>query len=155
MCDFTKGIKMCSCDNTKIKFRQQEFYREIRGVPVKIENPKNNNIPLIYIWRLFRLIEHDPQSTIIGRYMFPEDDLGKGLNAEWIALNLNSENCFDFEYTPVEGDCIRIQQNVILSPYISFLFKNSEWVIDHHSPFSTTLEHMGDGPLKSPEDESF
>lgn len=152
MCDFTKGIKLCSCDSKTIKFRQQEYYRERRGTLVKIENPKNKNIPLIYIWRLFRLIDEDHYSGEIGRYMLPTENIGNGLDAEWIVLNLNLENCFDFEYTPNEGDCLRIQQNVILSPYISFLFKNNQWVIDHHSPFSTTVEHLGDGPLKSPED---
>jgi hypothetical protein len=28
MCDFTKGIKFCSCEPETIKFREKEFYKK-------------------------------------------------------------------------------------------------------------------------------
>mgnify|MGYP006186967725 FL=1 len=55
MCDFTKGIKLCSCENETIKFREQEFYKMVKNEYVKIPNKKNENIPIIFIWRLFKL----------------------------------------------------------------------------------------------------
>lgn len=79
--------------------------------------------------------------------MFPEDDLGNGLNAEWVALNLNVENCFDFDYTPSEGDNLFITQNIELSPYISFIFKKGEWIIDHYYPFTEIIEHILQGKI--------
>ncbi|WP_298115105.1 hypothetical protein [Flavobacterium sp.] len=147
MCDFTKGIKLCSCENETIKFREQEFYKMLEGELVKIPNKKNENVPIIFIWRLFKLKSKN-NNYEIGRYMLPVNDIGNGLDAEWIALNLNSENCFDFDYTPDEGDNLFIQTNEIASAYISFIFRNGQWKIDHYSPFSWDIRHVKDGQIK-------
>lgn len=76
----------------------------------------------------------------MGRYNFPNDKIGERLNADWIALNLNLEHCFDFEYIPQEGDNLFIQYNVNLGPYISFIYRDKEWIIDHYSPFDVKTE---------------
>ena len=148
MCDFTKSIKFCTCGKNEIKFRKQEFYKKIKGELIKIENKSNESIPIIYIWRLFRHVREKKDLYEIGKYIVPSNDIGKGLNAEWVALNLNVENCFDFDYTPREGDNLFIQRNEILGKYISFIFKNKEWVIDHYDPFSDEIKHVQDGLLK-------
>lgn len=147
MCDFQNGIKLCTCDSEKINYRSQDLYRKVKGKLVKIPNKKNDEIPIIYIWHLFRYIGKDEINSEIGQYMFPEDDLGNGLNAEWVALNLNVENCFDFDYTPSEGDNLFITQNIELSPYISFIFKKGEWIIDHYYPFTEIIEHILQGKI--------
>jgi hypothetical protein len=115
MCDFEKGFRLCSCGSEPIKFREQELYRKVKDELVKIPNKKNDKIPLIYIWSLSRF-EGMNESPEMGRYILPTNDIGQGLNAEWIALNLNCGNCFDFEYEPEEGDNLKIHQNEILSP---------------------------------------
>jgi hypothetical protein len=147
MCDFTKGIKLCSCENETIKFREQEFYKMVKNEYVKIPNKKNENIPIIFIWRLFKLKSKNNNNEI-GRYMLPAGDIGNGLDAEWIALNLNLENCFDFDYTPEEGDNLFIQTNEIASAYISFIFKNDQWIIDVYDPFTWNTKHIVDGIIK-------
>lgn len=144
MCDYNNGIKFCSCDNEKIKFREPRVFIKKKGKMV--EKEKNFEIPLEYIWTLFRF-HGTKKVTEMGRYIMPIDDLGNGLNAEWISLNLNCENCFDFDYQPKEGDNLKIHQNVILSPYISFIFKNDEWIIDHHNPFSTRISQIKEGRI--------
>ena len=80
--------------------------------------------------------------------MLPAGDIGNGLDAEWIALNLNLENCFDFDYTPEEGDNLFIQTNEIASAYISFIFKNDQWIIDVYDPFTWNTKHIVDGIIK-------
>ncbi|WP_300486006.1 hypothetical protein [Flavobacterium sp.] len=145
MCDFTKGIKLCSCESGTIKFREKEVYKKSGDQLIPVKNKKNDTIPLIYIWQLFRFVEEYKDCAMLGRYITPSDSIGNGLDAEWIALNLNCENCFDFDYTPQEGDNLFIQQNVILGPYISFIFKNGEWIIDHHDPFSIVIESVKKG----------
>lgn len=147
MCDFNNGIKLCTCNGEKIKYRQQELYRKVKGELVKIPNKKNDSIPIIYIWHLFRYIGQNEENFELGQYIPPTDDIGNGLNAEWIALNLNVENCFDFEYIPSEGDNLFITQNIEFSPYISFIFKNGEWVVEHYDPFSENIKHIFEGKV--------
>jgi hypothetical protein len=144
MCDFTNGIKLCSCNGDIIKFRVREFYHKIKGELFRIPNKQNESIPLIYIWQLFRYVGKE-ETYSLGKYIFPTDDIGNGLNAEWILLNLNVENCFDFEYIPYEGDNLFISQNVELSKYISFIFQNGEWIIEHYDPFSDITEFILEG----------
>ncbi len=147
MCDFTKGIKLCSCESGTIKFREKEVYKKSGDQLIPVKNKKNDTIPLIYIWQLFRFVEEHKDCAMLGRYIMPSDSIGNGLDAEWIAFNLNYENCFDFDYAPQEGDNLFIQQNVILGPYISFIFKNGEWIIDHHDPFSIVIESVKKGVI--------
>jgi len=148
MCDFNNGIKLCTCNGDKIKYRKQDLYRKVKGELVKIPNKKNDDIPLIYIWHLFRYVGKDEENYSLGQYIFPSNDIGKGLNAEWILFNLNIENCFDFDYVPNEGDNLFITQNVELSPYISFIFKKGEWIVKHYDPFSEITEHILEGKIK-------
>lgn len=152
MCDFTKGFKLCSCEPEKIKFRETEVYKKIGDQLIPYKNKKNDKIPLIYIWQLFRLVEEYKNSSMLGRYILPTDTIGNGLDAEWIVLNLNCENCFDFEYDPQEGDTLFIRQNVIFGPYISFLYKDGQWIIDHYSPFEFEIKHLKDGLIKETEE---
>ena len=148
MCNQYNEIKFCSCDSEKIKFREPRTFTKKKGKLIEKENPKNSGIALEYIWTLFKF-DGEKEMTEIGRYMMPINDLGNGLNAEWIALNLNCEDCFDFEYIPKEGDNHKIHQNVLLSPYLSFIFKNNEWIIDHHSPWSTEISKIKEGKIKN------
>lgn len=148
MCDYSKGFKLCSCENEKIKFREQEFYRKVNGELVKIRNKKNENIPLIYVWKLFRY-NGETNGEEMGKYILPSSNIGKGFDAEWIVLNLNDENCFDFEYVPEEGDNLIISENVTLGPYISFIYKEKNWTIDHYDPFSTEIEEKQNGKIKN------
>ncbi|WP_027391786.1 hypothetical protein [Aquimarina latercula] len=148
MCDFENRIKFCSCDKESIKFRKPKKFIRKKGKLVEQINPKDSKIPLEYIWTLFKF-DGEKEITEIGRYMMPINDLGNGLNAEWIALNLNCEDCFDFEYTPSEGDNLKIHENVIMSAYLSFIYRNGEWIIDHHSPWSTEISKLKEGKIKT------
>jgi hypothetical protein len=148
MCDFSNGMKFCTCTEGEIKYREREFYRKVKGELVRIPSKKNDNIPLVYLWRLYRYVGKCEGDAILGHFVMPSEDIGNGLNAEWIALNLNVENCFDFEYTPSEGDNLVIAQNVELSPYISFIFENGEWVEEFCDMFSVIMEFISEGKVK-------
>ncbi|GGB77560.1 hypothetical protein GCM10007424_17030 [Flavobacterium suaedae] len=151
MCDFSKGIRLCTCESETIKFREKEYYRKVKGELIKIHNKKNDKIPLIYIWQLFRYKGKKKDCFEMGSYKMPQDDIGKGLNDEWVVLNLNIENCFDFDYTPKEGDNLLIRQNEDLSPYMSFIYKSDKWIIDHYYPFDIEIEYLTEGLLKTNE----
>ena len=148
MCDYKNGMKFCSCKNEEIRFRKPRVLIKKKGKLVEKENPINTEIKLEFIWTLFKYVG-EKEITEIGRYILPKDDLGNGLNAEWIALNLNSKNCFDFEYSPKEGDNLKIHQNITLSPYLSFIYRKNEWIIDHHSPWSIEISKIKEGKIKA------
>lgn len=148
MCDFSNGLKLCSCDSDQIRFREPEKFRIKRGKRVPIKSKVNEETPLIYIWRLFRKITVDKEWLEMGQYLMPSYDIGKSLNADWIALNLNVENCFDFDYTPTEGDNLFIQRNEMMAPYISFIYTKGEWQIDHYDPFEVDVELLKEGIIK-------
>ncbi|MPT36503.1 MAG: hypothetical protein E2604_15790 [Flavobacterium sp.] len=122
MCDFTKGIKFCSCEPETIKFREKEFYKKSGDQLIPVCNKKNDTIPLIYIWQLFRFVEDYKDCAMPGQYILPGNSIGNGLDAKWIALNLNCENCFDFDYTPQEGDNLFIRQKCNLRSVYLFYF---------------------------------
>lgn len=147
MCDFSEGFKLCSCDGEKIRFRKKAQYSIENGKPFKPRSKKEADIPVQFIWRLFRLKSPNTDS-VLGLYKLPAEDIGHGLNAEWIVLNLNEKNCFDFDYTPEEGDNLFIQTNETGSPYISFVFTKNQWTIEHYDPFNWNTEHIRDGLIK-------
>lgn len=147
MCDFSEGIKLCCCDKESIRYREASTYVRKKGKLIEQKNPENDKIPLEYIWTLFKY-EGEKEVTEIGRYLMPKNDLGQGLNAQWVALNLNCTNCFDFDYNPQEGDSLQIHKNIKFDTYLSFVYRNGEWIVDHHDPWSTDISELNQGKVK-------
>ncbi|UKN02270.1 hypothetical protein K6119_01895 [Paracrocinitomix mangrovi] len=148
MCDFSKGFKLCTCNEKEIQYREPDKFIHKEGKLVKLPNTKNDQIPIEFIWILYRYNGKNKELEI-GRYNFPSEDIGKGLDVEWVKLNLSCENCFDFQYTPQEGDNLILTQNIILSPYLSFIFKNNEWVEDFYNPFEHDIVKQNHGIVKN------
>lgn len=147
MCNKSINIKFCNCIEDSIQFREMDCFKNIKGKMINIYEKENKDIPLMYVWQLFKY-NGKTNLKLEGEYILPENEIANGLNSEWIVLNLNNENCFDFEYQPSEGDNLKISQNVYNSPYLSFVFQNNEWVIAHYSSFSSDLELINIGKLK-------
>ena len=141
MCEFKDGIKFCTCTEEELKSSRE------KNSSNKSRNEKSKD-PTEYIWTLFKF-EGNKKKKEMGRYIFPEDDLGNGLNAEWIVLNLNYEDCFDFDYSPSEGDNLKISKNETFSPYLSFVFSKNEWKIEHYNPFLYEISLLNQGKIKS------
>ncbi len=116
MCEFNDGFILCSCE-----FNNEEINTQDDS---KIE----------YIWEL-RILKS--KELAIGKAVPPMEDIGSGLNSEWVLLYLNSEKCFDFNYQPEEGDNLVIypntkgyyNQNI---RYLSFIFKEGSWQEDFY-----------------------
>lgn len=137
MCDFEKGFILCSCIIVKPAKKS------------KRKSKKNNEMPveLGYRWTLSRFKEFIEEPLMEGSFDPPSKDLGKGLNDEWILLNLNSENCFDFDYIPLEGDNLIFKSNERFK-YLSFIFSKGEWIKNNYDPFSTILESYKQGKIE-------
>ncbi len=70
--------------------------------------------------------------------IYPQKKINNELSLENILQTLNSDNCFDFNYTPKEKDYIKIEEKYkfieleghkrpIIMEYISFKFENGRW----------------------------
>lgn len=79
MCNFDDGFILCTC-NTKGSDKNQLI----------LENAT-------FIWEL-RIIKET--EFAVGRTKLPSTTIGEGLNSEWVLLNLEDRNCFDFDYKP-------------------------------------------------------
>jgi hypothetical protein len=141
MCDYTQGIKFCSCNAEKIR---EKGAKDTTGPAAEGSPPATKGK---YIWQLFRRQVSSKDVQTLGEYMLPQSDLGQGLQADWIASQLNERNCFDFDYHPAEGDNLQITENFSMSPYLSFLYKKGRWVVDHYNPLESDLKMISDGPL--------
>lgn len=143
MCDFEKGFKLCSCKLEIPKIQKNKKSKKYKDIPVQKSD---------YRWVLSRLAgirdETNDEFLIEGEYSMPSKDIGKGLDDEWIMLNLNLENCFDFEYCPMEGDSLSFFSNANFE-YLSFIFKNGNWIIAHYDSFNMILKKIDEGIVES------
>ena len=142
MCDFEKGFKLCSCVLEKPNIQKIGKSKKYKDLPVK---------KLGYRWYLSRFVKEIEEPLMEGIYEPPVKDLGNGLNDEWILINLNLTNCFDFEYNPIEGD------NLIFCSdheyeYLSFVFNNGTWIKKHYDSFCTLLKKLNEGKIEMIED---
>lgn len=145
MDNFSEGFKLVLCDEP-IKYRQQESYRKIRNELVKIPSKQNLNIPIKYTWKIYRMISENKEFELCS-FLRPTNNIGCGLNEEWVELILNFEKVFEFEYLPQFNDNLILETNEYFSPYISLVFKNSEWKIGYHIPFRYEIEEIFRGQI--------
>lgn len=138
------NIQLCSLSNrAKIEFL---IYDKI----------KNYNI--LISWSLYQFIE-EGWIGMDGVFMEPCINFNENLTAEFFKTKLNTNQCFDFEYLPLEGDILFFNKDVFTKygkklkkqyprEYISFIFRSGLWVIDVYDPFYTTTKEIKKGLLK-------
>ena len=78
------------------------------------------------VWSLFKL----GNSNIMGTFLPQKEFLREGLTDQFVLGELNARNCFDFNYTPSEGDGLIItdlqDDNY---PEMYFAFSEGKWII--------------------------
>jgi len=140
MCDFTKGLKFCTCDRAKDTIVHNKKSRRNKD--------DSDSLPKEYTWTLDRYITTRDTTNLIGSMTMPRSNLGNGLTEEWVLLHLNTENCFDFDYTPDEGDRLMVQDNDDHYNYMSFIFKGICWIADVNIDFGDVMEEKNRGIVK-------
>jgi hypothetical protein len=134
MCDFENGFILCSCkENSKPNTQNKKSHSD------------KNVDKETYRWTLSRFIGTF-EAILEGMFEPPSHDLGAGLTEEWVLLNLNDRNCFDFDYTPQEGDLLSFSKGRPWN-YMSFVFRQGSWIFDKYDEFSTKLEKVADGEI--------
>jgi len=135
MCDFKEGFILCKCNNPKVVVHNKKSRR----------NKKKKKQPIEYIWTLYKYLGLSKQMEL-GRYVFPSNDVGSGFTSDFVLNELNNRNCFDFEYSPNEGDNLIIS-NAESFDRIEFIFRNKKWVKDHYSPFTDEYRKFDNGKV--------
>ena len=138
MCDFSKGFKLCTCNDPSVVVHNKNSRRHKR----KNGGKKARE----YIWELHHYVG-EIEISEMGFYNMPYEDIGKGLTAEFVLKELNRNNCFDFEYRPKEGDnlSIRIKDSIYS---MDFIFRNNEWILEHYSPFYVETQRFLNGTVQ-------
>ncbi|MCP2025302.1 hypothetical protein L1276_000442 [Flavobacterium sp. HSC-32F16] len=137
MCQSGKEIKLCTCVpngmDTIIHHKNSRKNRQKRRVD--------------FTWTLQRCMGYS-KTTMDGMGYRPEDALTEDLTNERMLVDLNSKNCFDFDYQPSEGDNLLIfTPESFIREHLSFIFKNGEWIADSHMPFLYEMKKINFGTV--------
>jgi hypothetical protein len=118
MCENGLHIIFCACkqeNNTVIYKRGKKKKKQ------KIEFDADT-----YYWTLLRFVGQE-ETDEKGRIMMPAFEIGNGLNYISVLNELNTRNCFDFDFIPQEADEIKIHKGSNYLHYISFYFRKDSW----------------------------
>lgn len=115
MCSIKDGFKLCTCNNIKKKDAD---------------------------WILERHVKTHPINDIMGTWIPNFLELDDELRVAKIIDELNSRNCFDFEYKPVAKDYLSFCFNRKNNLWAYFVFMNKRWVEDEGSPFEDWKQQL-------------
>jgi hypothetical protein len=143
MCDFGKGFVLCTCKKDTAVVEHNKNSRKHKKQVVEKEN--------VFRWYLSEFVESF-EPIMEGEYEPPVSDIGNGLSAEWVLLNLNDGNCFDVDYTPKEGDNLVINHSRRTYVRLSFVFRSGSWIEGYYYFFGNTLRLMINGKVNTIEE---
>lgn len=146
MCTPSSQLRFCTCltqkDITLIELRKslKQFQQK------QLENTK---APFSWTLDAYKgSTEAHPGAA--GMVYIPSHKIGGSLTEELVLQELNNNTCFDFDYTPSEGDNLQIQfqRNQYWTEFLSFVYRNKCWEADSYDPFLNETEPKGFGVLK-------
>ncbi|OHT44215.1 MULTISPECIES: hypothetical protein [Flavobacterium] len=137
MCVNGKEIKLCTCVpngmDTIIHHKNSRKNRKKRRVD--------------FTWTLEKCMGYS-KTTMDGMGYRPEEVLTEDLTNERMLMVLNTNNCFDFDYQPGEGDNLQVfAPENSMRRHLSFIFKNGEWTAGSHMPFMYEMEKINFGKV--------
>ena len=142
MCDFDKEFILCVCKHERIPYKKTKRNKK-KTQPEKIE----------YIWTLYKYIGPN-KGKEMGRYVFPVSDIGNGLTSDFVLAQINSKNCFDFEYNPNEGDNLLISDLQYKGGRLEFIYRDGKWLKDFYDPFMDETKRTLEGKIKSVDNQN-
>ena len=80
-----------------------------------------------FVWTLQRRIE-GKTSSVDGFFVSPKVQLKDRLTSDFVCWQLNSRNCFDFDYEAANGDTLVIRDVQSKLSYMAFSFKDGYWL---------------------------
>jgi hypothetical protein len=139
MCQPKNGIMFCTCIEND----------DINAIVHNKNSRKNKKKLYTFSWTLDRYLGQI-ETSMDGMVAMPSNALSNGLSDEFVLNELNNKNCFDFDYTPVNGDNLKIYPPLRMDLYkfLSYVFKNDAWGIGCYISFSDNLQKINYGNLK-------
>ena len=148
MCEVTKKLKLCSCTTNDVTDTIHNKKSRRYKNHLKQNNPSN------IIWTLHKY-EGTEYLGIDGVLIAPADKLDDLITAEYVKLELNKENCFDFAYSPQEGDYLELKFQRTNTKakfddykFLPYIFRNGQWTIDSYNSFYEKTVEIRKGKVK-------
>lgn len=147
MCEIEKKLKLCTCltDKDLDLFEARKKLKQSLKQSISTSNQP-------FTWTLFKYLgqKDNEELTIMGMLIMPSDLLGESLTNEYVLSQINSGNCFDFDYTPMEGDNLKVEQqsNESWKEFLSFIFRNGTWKEGIYNTFTERIEAVNFGQVK-------
>lgn len=153
MCKADDKLHLCSCSDMK-------SLSDSPGISAQITQLSKSELYCLIRWRLLRFIKSE-WSGLDGLLIRPVNELTSRITADFLQnLMNNTQNCFDFEYTPSVGDQI-IFDTIMLNKYgkitipesqykfVSLIYKRRKgWGIDNYNSFYDITEQFKQGFVK-------
>jgi hypothetical protein len=148
MCEATSGFKLCSCPagNMGTALHNKNSRRHNR----KTGEEKEEKI----IWTLSEFAGKQ-DSGMDGMLLAPAAKLTELLTADYVQQELNSRNCFDFEYAPKEGDYLvltfqrtKAEKGRRAYTYLPFIFRSGQWTVNAYDGFEDKTIELAKGKLE-------
>ena len=135
MCEVGRKFKLCSCS-------RDELIETIHNKNSRrYKNLVNQTNPSKIVWTLHQY-EGTHYSGMDGLLIAPADKLDDLFTAEYVKNELNNRNCFDFDYSPKEGDYLELkfqqtpkEARLDDGKFLPFIFKNGQWTINSYNAF--------------------
>lgn len=143
MCKTGKQIVFCRCineENTPKPYKKSKRWQ--------VKNPS----PIIYMWSLSQFVEN-VERMMEGQISEPSEKLGEDLTNDFVLGEINSRNCFDFEYFPQEGDCLSICRSNKTWHFFSYIFREGEWKVGMYNFFYQQTKQIDSGKMEIQEGE--
>ena len=146
MCEFEKKLTLCTCYTDK-----DPYYFQIRRKLEKYLKTSITSENNAFYWTLADYLGHQ-EKFLIGMTSIPGNVIGTSLTNDFVISQLNNRNCFDFDYTPKEGENLMIseQSDRLDREYLSFIFRDGKWKIGSYNSFieKTEVKNFGNVHLE-------
>jgi len=136
MCQSTNELKLCSCNQDEIDRLKKEVF-----------NYKSTSDKKHYLWSLRSYVGFI-FDFLDGLIIFPSEKLDDVITSDFILSQINSKNCFDFEYNPSEGDCLIIHNLNFSEGYLEFIYKGAQWEKDYYNPLTHQVKQIKEGRVE-------
>ena len=147
MCELNNQFKLCSCSKSNTEIEHNKNSRRYKKKAIEQKSKK-------IIWTLSKYIGPE-YIGMDGMLIGPVDKLNEKITADYVKFELNKHNCFDFEYTPKEGDYLTFTLDLTKKEalredykYLPFIFKKGKWTINSYNSFYDKTIELNKGKLK-------
>ncbi len=148
MCEVTNNFKLCSCStDNKIETVHNKNSRRHKKY---LDEKSSNRI----IWNLSEYAGKY-EDGMDGMLIAPVDKLDEIFTADNVKTELNKRNCFDFEYSPKEGDYLVLtyywtRQEMLKQEYkfLPFIYKGGQWTVNSYNSFYDKTREIKSGKVQ-------